>query len=453
VPDRAKDYRPGCMTPRPDPPPGPWLVVGLARSGRAAAALLRARGEEVIATDGAPRERLALDDLPDGVEVVAGVDGVALLERVRAVVKSPGVPATAPVVVAARERGLPVLGELELAWRCVGNEVIAVTGTNGKTTVTELLGHLHRTAGVPVDVVGNVGTAYSSLGLGAHDPAAVVVCECSSFQLEDTLAFAPECAVLLNLESDHLDRHGSLEAYHAAKLRIFAHQGNDDVAVAPEGLGVVDLGGCARRVCVGESPEAELALRADTLWWDSEPLLRVDELALRGPHNVRNAMAAAAAALARGLPLDAVRTGLMTFAGVPHRLEEVVERDGVVYVNDSKATNVAAALVGLASFEVPVHVILGGRGKGEDYAPLRGAVAAHCAAVYLIGEEAGAIGSVLDDGGVPLRDSETLDVAVRQAREAARPGEVVLLSPACASYDQFENFEVRGEAFREAARS
>jgi UDP-N-acetylmuramoylalanine--D-glutamate ligase len=445
------------MSLRPPLPPGPYLVVGLARSGRAAAALLHARGEEVIAVDGAPLERLRADDLPAAVEVHAGVDGVALLERVRAVVKSPGVPPEAPVIAAARARGVPVLGELELAWRCVENEVIAVTGTNGKTTTTELLGHLHRTAGVPVAVVGNVGTAYSSLALEDHDRDAVVVCECSSFQLEDTIFFAPEVAVLLNLESDHLDRHGSLEAYHAAKLKVFANQGNDDVAVAPEGLGVVDLGGCARRVCVGESPEAELSLRAGALWWDREPLLRVEELALRGPHNVRNAMAAAAVALARGLDSDAVRTGLRTFAGVPHRLEEVAERDGVVYVNDSKATNVAAALVGLASFEVPVHVILGGRGKGEDYAPLRDAVAAHCAGgggAYLIGEEAGALRATLGGlDGVPLHDAGTLGAAVAAARAAAAPGQVVLLSPACASYDQFENFEVRGEAFREAARS
>jgi len=442
------------MTPRPPLPPGPYLIVGLARSGRAAAALLRARGEEAIAYDGAPRERLkGLDELPPEVEVHAGGDGVALLERVRAVVKSPGVPAQAPVIAAARERGIPVLGELELAWRCVPNPVIAVTGTNGKTTTTELLGHLHRTSGVPVDVVGNVGTAYSSLALAEHDEGAVVVCECSSFQLEDTIDFAPECAVLLNLESDHLDRHGSIEAYHQAKLKVFANQGNDDVAVAPEGLGVVDLGGCARRVCVGDSPEAELSLRAGTLWWDSEPLLRTDELALRGPHNVRNAMAAAAAALARGLPIDGVREGLRTFAGVPHRLEEVLVRDGVTYVNDSKATNVAAALVALASFEVPLHVIMGGQGKGEDYAPLAPAIAQHAAAVYLIGAEAGALRAALQTSGVALHDSGTLDVAVAAARAAARPGEVVLLAPACTSWDQFENFEVRGEAFREAARS
>jgi UDP-N-acetylmuramoylalanine--D-glutamate ligase len=442
------------MSPRPPLPPGPHLVVGLARSGQAAAALLHARGDEVIAVDQAPADRLRTD-LPDGIEIHAGTDGVALLERVRSVVKSPGVPAQAPVVAAARERGIPVLGELELAWRCVPNEVVAVTGTNGKTTTVELLGHIHRECGVPVAVVGNVGTAYASLALDPHLRAAgddlVVVCEASSFQLEDTIAFAPEAAVLLNLDSDHLDRHGSLAAYHQAKLNVFAHQGNDDVAVAPEGLPIEDLGGCARRVCFGDSPEAELSLRAGTLWWEGDPLVRADELALRGPHNVRNAMAASAVALARGLDIDGVRAALKTFAGVPHRLEEVAVRDGITYVNDSKATNVAAALVALASFEVPVHAILGGRGKGESYAPLRDAVAAHCAGAYLIGEEAGALAETLD-GAVPVQASGDLEAAVAAARAAARPGEVVLLAPACASYDQFDNFEVRGEAFRELAR-
>jgi UDP-N-acetylmuramoylalanine--D-glutamate ligase len=438
---------------RPPLPPGPYLVVGMARSGRAAAALLHARGHEVIATDSAPAAGVP-GDLPPGIELHTATDGVALLERVRAVVKSPGVPSGAPVVAAARARGVPVLGELEVAWRCVPNEVIAVTGTNGKTTTVELLGHLHREAGVPVAVVGNVGTAYSSLALGDPAPVgpdAVVVCEASSFQLEDTEAFAPDAAVLLNLDSDHLDRHGTLEAYHAAKLRIFANQGNDDVAVAAEGLGVEDLGGCARRVCFGDSPEAELSLRAGTLWWDREPLVRADELALRGPHNLRNAMAAAAAALARRLDPDAVRAGLRTFTGVPHRLEEVAQRDGVLYVNDSKATNVAAALVALASFEVPVHAILGGRGKGERYAPLREAVAAHCAAAYLIGEEAPTLRAALE-GATTLHDSGDLGTAVAAARAAAAPGEVVLLAPACASYDQFANFEARGEAFAALAR-
>src|SRR5918998_2477068 len=211
---------------RPQLPPGPWLVVGLARSGVAAARALLDRGEEVLVVDaGAP-------DVPDGIPAVTGTDGLAELEGAAAVVKSPGVPAQAPVVVEARRRGLPVMGELELAWRLVDAEVVAVTGTNGKTTTVELLGEIHRAAGVPVRVVGNVGTAYASLA-GQDVGDAVVVCEASSFQLEDTIAFAPDAAVLLNLEADHLDRHGTLDAYRAAKLEVFARQGPDDVAVAP----------------------------------------------------------------------------------------------------------------------------------------------------------------------------------------------------------------------------
>ena len=210
---------------RPPLPPGPWLVVGLARSGLAALDVLHERGEEAR-----------------GVDRSEGNDSPEALHGVHAVVKSPGVPAQAPVIAQARERGLPVLGEVEFAWRLIPNEFIAVTGTNGKTTTTELIGHIHRDAGRPVAVAGNVGTALSSL-VGRLPQDATVVCEVSSFQLEDAVEFAPEGAVLLNLAPDHLDRHGTFEAYSTAKLRVFAHQGNDDVAVAPLGLGIEDLGG------------------------------------------------------------------------------------------------------------------------------------------------------------------------------------------------------------------
>jgi UDP-N-acetylmuramoylalanine--D-glutamate ligase len=417
--------------------------VGLARSGIAAARLLAARGERVVAVDAGRPEAPGLD----GVEVHTATDGLAHLEHARVVVKSPGVPAQAPVIAAARARGIPVLGELELAWRCVDREVIAVTGTNGKTTTVELLGHLHREAGIPVAVVGNVGTAYASLALEPPPAGTTVICEASSFQLEDSVAFAPEAAVLLNLGADHLDRHGNLAAYHAAKLRLFANQGNDDIAVAPEGLGVEDLGGCARRVCFGEGPEAELALRAETLWWAQEPLMRADEVRLRGPHNLRNAMAAAAVALARGVDPDAVRAALRTFSGVPHRLEEVADRDGILYVNDSKATNVESTLVALRSFEAPVHLILGGQGKDQDFAPLREPVAEHAATVHLIGQDAPRLAAALEGAGPPLHHDGDLERAVASARAAARAGDVVLLSPACASFDQFSDFEQRGRAF------
>jgi len=222
--------------PRPPLPPGPWLVVGLARSGVAASRALAARGETVVAVDaGSP-------PVPGDLAAYLQTDGLAQLAGARAVCKSPGVPREAAVIAAARERGIPMLGELELGWTLLENEFIAVTGTNGKTTTVELLGHIHREAGLPVAVAGNVGTAVSGL-VGELSADAVVVCETSSFQLEDTTYFAPEGAVLLNLDSDHLDRHGTREDYAAAKLRVFAKQGNDDVAVAPSGLGVEDLGG------------------------------------------------------------------------------------------------------------------------------------------------------------------------------------------------------------------
>ena len=433
---------------RPPLPPGPFLVVGLARSGVAAALALRERGEAVIGCDAGDPEVGALRDA--GVDVRLHDDGAALVERARTVVKSPGVPQDAPAVREARRRGRGVIGELELAWRLLAGPWVVVTGTNGKTTTVELLGHLHREAGVPAVVAGNVGTPAASL-VGRLPEGAVVVCEASSFQLEDTEAFAPEGAVLLNLSADHLDRHGTMEAYVRAKLQIFARQGNDDVAVAPCDVEVEDLGGCARRLCFGEEPEAELGQRAGLLWWAQEPLLPVSEIRLRGAHNVRNAMAAAAVALARGLPREAVADGLRSFPGVAHRLEEVGRRDGVVYVNDSKATNVASARAALRSFATPIHVILGGRGKGGGYRELRDDLRAHAAAAYLIGEEAEALAADLEGLGVPLHRSGDLEHAVAAARAAAEPGDVVLLSPAAASYDQFRDYEERGERFRDLA--
>jgi UDP-N-acetylmuramoylalanine--D-glutamate ligase len=400
---------------RPPLPEGPYLVVGLARSGVAALRTLRSLGIAAVGVDrGSPAAASRL------AEVQLGSDGLDLLDAARAVVKSPGVPGQAPVVAAARERGIPVLGELELAWRLLPNELIAITGTNGKTTTAELVGHVHREAGLPVEVAGNVGTALTSL-VGTADPAAVVVCEASSFQLEDTLEFAPEAAVLLNVEPDHLDRHGTFERYRAAKLEAFARQRPEDLAVTD-----LEVPGRARRV----GP-------ADLSGW---------EIGLRGAHNHANAAFAAAVCLERGVPEEAVRAGLRTFRGVEHRLEEVATRDGVLYVNDSKATNVASTIVGLAAFGTRVHLILGGRGKSQDFAPLRAPVAG--AAVYLIGEDGRAIGEAVG-AGTWCGDLET---AVAAAREAARPGEVVLLSPACASFDQFADYEERGRRFKELVR-
>ncbi len=439
---------------RPDLPPGPFLVVGLARSGQAAARLLAERGESVRGVDsGNPKDAGRLSEA--GVEVFLESDGLALLEGTRTVVKSPGVPREAPVIAAALERRIDVVGELELAWRALPNRFVAVTGTNGKTTTVELLGHVYRSAGEPVAVAGNVGTPLSEL-VGQVEPEATVICEASSFQLEDTSFFAPECAVFLNLAPDHLDRHGDLESYLAAKLRIFANQGNDDVAVYnaddPE-LAGIDLGGCARRLafCAGPGPDCEVALAEGTIFYDGEPLLRVAELGLFGEHNVHNAMAAAAAALSMGLDREAVREGLRGFAGVPHRLEPVAEIGGVRFVNDSKATNVASAVVGIRAFESGVHLILGGSEKGEPFAPLLEPVRERCAAAYLTGATAERLAEELAPAaaaGVALHRCDDLEDAVGRAAAAAAPGEVVLLAPACASFDAFENFERRGERFR-----
>ncbi|MEX2107435.1 MAG: UDP-N-acetylmuramoyl-L-alanine--D-glutamate ligase [Solirubrobacterales bacterium] len=444
---------------RPELPEGPFLVVGLARSGCAAARLLLGLGEEVWGVDsGHPDAAAGLS--ADGVEVVLDTDGLAQLDGIRTVVKSPGVPREAPVIVAALERGIDVVGELELAWRAIPNRFVAVTGTNGKTTTVELLGHVYRTAGAPVAVAGNVGTPLSSLAADI-DPDATVICEASSFQLEDAVAFAPECGVFLNLAPDHLDRHADLEAYLAAKLRIFANQGNDDVAVynADEpALAGVDLGGCARRAsfCRVAAPDCEVSLAEGTIFYDGEPLVSAAELGLLGDHNVANAMAAAAAALSMGVDRDAVREGLRSFAGVPHRLELITEVDGVGYVNDSKATNVASAAVGLHAFESGVHAILGGSEKAEPFAPLADPIRETCVACYLIGASADRLAAELAgvvESGVPLYRCADLEDAVRQAAAAARPGDTVLLSPACASFDAFEDFEQRGDRFREIVKA
>jgi UDP-N-acetylmuramoylalanine--D-glutamate ligase len=415
---------------------GPYVVVGLARSGVAAALALRARGEEVIGCDSGSAQDPALAQAAErlsaaGVEVHLDASGDVFAARAGTLIKSPGVPQSEPTVVGARRRGVAVLGELELAWRLLGNEFIAVTGTNGKTTTSEWIGHIHREAAAPVRVVGNVGTAASSLFSETLDPEITVVCETSSFQLEDTLTFAPEAALLLNLAPDHLDRHPSYDDYVAAKLRIFAHQAPEDIAVLPDGLDVAIVGR-GREVRYGSGPEAELA----------------DRITLPGEHNRQNGMAAAAVCLARGIDAGAVAAGLASFPGVPHRLERVVTVNGVAYVNDSKATNVPSTLVALRAFAAGVHLIAGGTGKGQDFTPLAQVVHERCRAVYLIGAAADDIREALRDADVPLQTADDLPAAVALAHEAARPGDTVLLSPACASFDQYRDFEHRGDHFR-----
>lgn len=383
-------------------------MLGLARSGRAASAALAARGVKVVAADR-----------------TLGNDGdVSLLDGADVLVKSPGVPGEAPLVVAARERGVPVWSEIELASRLLPNPILGVTGTNGKTTTTELLGVM-----LGARTAGNVGTALSEL-VERVPPDEWIVCELSSFQLEDVDRFRPRVAVLLNLEPDHLDRHGTFEAYRAAKLRIFENQEEEDVAVVPRGFGPVP--GRGRRVEFDAADELP-----------AEPLIP-------GAHNRENAAAATAAARAAGVDDDRIAQALRTFPGVAHRLELVAERGGVRWVNDSKATNTAAARRALTAFgEAPLHLILGGSLKGERFdAFAQEVAAANVTTAYLIGEAAAPLADDLAYASVPFLLSTTLERAVAAAASAARPGEVVLLSPACASYDQFRDYEHRGEEFR-----
>ena len=379
-------------------------MLGLARSGRAAAAALEAQGTEVVAAD----------------RTLGNDEDVSLLDGVDVLVKSPGVPGEAPLVVAARERGIPVWSEVELASRLLPNPIVGVTGTNGKTTTTELLGAM-----LGARTAGNVGTALSEL-VGAVAPDEWIVCELSSFQLEDVHELAPEIAVLLNLEPDHLDRHGTFDAYRDAKLRVFERAGT---AVVPRGFGPIP--GSARRVeFAGDDP------------LPAEPLIP-------GAHNRENAAAATAAARAAGIDDERIAEALRTFPGVAHRLELVAEIDGVRYVNDSKATNTAAARRALTAYDAPLHLILGGSLKGESFDEFaQDVAAANVLTAYLIGEAADPLAEALTYASVPFLHSTTLERAVEQAASAAQAGEIVLLSPACASYDQFRDYEHRGEEFR-----
>jgi UDP-N-acetylmuramoylalanine--D-glutamate ligase len=396
------------------------LVLGVARSGQAAAAALARRGVTVVAADrsaGADAGRLA----EQGVEVRLGIEEESLLEGVELVVKSPGVPGESPLAAAARAQGLPIWSEVELGYRLLpgSNPLIGVTGTNGKTTTTELLAAILRAAGRRVEVAGNVGTALTDVA-ERIEPGVSVVCELSSFQLEDVHLFACDVAVLLNLEPDHLDRHGSFDAYRDAKLRIFERA---RTKIVPRGLGL------------------------DGIEFAGDDALPAEPL-IPGAHNRENAAAATAAARAAGVGDDAIAHALRTFAGVPHRLEPVRELRGVRYVNDSKATNTAAARRGVAAYDVPLRLILGGSLKGEDFRPFVRDLPSSVRSIYLVGEAADELAAALDAVGRPYVRAGDLVRALSHAAADAEPGDVVLLSPAAASYDQFDNFEHRGETFR-----
>jgi UDP-N-acetylmuramoylalanine--D-glutamate ligase len=438
------------------------VVVGLARSGVAAAELLARRGARVVATDGKPEGELAEEALrlrEKGIRLEAGGHRLASFEAADLVVVSPGVPWSAQELAAARAKGAAVIGELELGYRLLKGRVIAVTGTKGKSTTTAALGAMLREAGGDVRVGGNIGTAVTGLVDGSTD-ATTFVLEVSSFQLEQSDTFHPQVAVFLNLSPDHLDRHASFEEYAQAKARIFARQDERDWAVVnaddPRVLALA-RGGRARRL-----PFAPGGLPGDGAFFAGgqarlrrdgreETLFRRDEVRLPGEHLAADLLAAAAAARVAGAPPEAIARAVRSFRGVEHVLEHVADVRGVAFFNDSKATNVDAARKSLESFDTPLLVILGGKYKGGDFADLAPALAGRGRAVMAIGEARDLVARALSPT-LPVVACDTLRAAVEGALARARPGDTVLLAPACASFDMFRDYAERGRAFKDEVR-
>jgi UDP-N-acetylmuramoylalanine--D-glutamate ligase len=370
-------------------------------------------------------------------------------------VVSPGVPSKLPALEAARARGIPVWSEIELAWRFLRGKLVAITGSNGKTTTTSLVAHILKTSGIHTLVGGNIGVPLLALVESSTD-SSVTVAEISSFQLETIDEFRPEVGAMLNLTPDHLDRHASFEEYAAAKMRMFENQLDRDAAVLnaddPEvakrmpSRPHVYWFSRQKRVASGAFlRDGQIVFRTNG---SEVPLLRRDEVSLRGEHNLENVLAACATAYLGGADPVGIAAGVRTFRGVEHRLEFVAEVGGVSFYNDSKATNVDASLKAIEAFPGPLIVILGGKDKGAPHAPLREPLRQRGRLAILIGASAEKIGSELA-GAVPLADAGTLERAVEMAVEVAQPGDTVLLAPACASFDQFENYEHRGRVFKE----
>jgi UDP-N-acetylmuramoylalanine--D-glutamate ligase len=434
------------------------LVMGLARTGLATALFCAARGAQVTATDEKPESSFATAAAQlrrAGVQLSFGEHSAESVEGQELVIPSPGVPATHPALVHARSEGIPIWSEIELAWRFLRGRLIAITGSNGKTTTTTLTAHILRSAGLNAAMGGNIGTPLISLVDSSND-SSITVAEISSFQLEWISGFRPDIAVLLNITPDHLDRHATLEAYVRAKARIFENQREldaavlnaDDPEVTPLAPGRPRVFWFSRQTRVADGSftlNSHIAFRSKG---EEETLLARGDIGLRGSHNLENVLAAATAArLAGASPADIAR-GVRTFAAVEHRLEFVAEIGGVKFYNDSKATNVDATLKAIEAFEEPLLVILGGKDKGSSYAPLREALARRARRVLVIGAAAEKILRELGES-LPVEHARTLERAVRAAWAQAQTGDVILLAPACASFDQFENFEHRGRVFKE----
>ena len=428
------------------------LVLGLGDTGLSVARWVQRHGGVVRAAD-TRREPPGKKDFLG--EFSGGKFKAALLNGVDLVCISPGLALNQPLIETAITKQIPVVGDIELfAWAAKGKR-IAVTGTNGKSTVTALTGHLLRAAGIDCEVAGNIAPpALEALARRLKPPAAWVL-ELSSYQLETTWSLAPEAAVMLNLSEDHLDRYRGLAEYAAAKARVFQGGGvqvlnrcdSASMALAVPGRTQVTFGLDAPAL-----PE-DFGLEQGWLCRGKEKILQERDLPLAGAHNTSNALAACALAVQAGAPLAALAEGLRSFRGLPHRMQLVAERSGVAWYDDSKGTNVGATTAALSGLGRPAILILGGEGKGQDFSPLAPVVKARAKQVLLIGKDAGAIGRALKNEKIPMEKAKTLEEAVKRAAAIARPGDAVLLSPACASFDMFHDYKHRGEVFAAAVKA
>ncbi|HMH11766.1 MAG TPA: UDP-N-acetylmuramoyl-L-alanine--D-glutamate ligase [Edaphobacter sp.] len=437
------------------------LVVGLGKSGISAALFLRKQGARVTVSDSRSAVSLAKEIpalLEAGIMVESGGHGLLTFRRQDLIVVSPGVPMDTPEVKQVVGFGLPVIGELELASRYLQGQVVAITGSNGKTTTTTLVGKILSDAGLSTLVGGNIGLPVIDL-VEKSTAETTSVLEVSSFQLETIEEFHPKIAVVLNITPDHLDRHGSFEAYAAAKTRITKNQGADDFLVLngeDKATQMVALKTKAqifwfsgrRPIKQGAFVHGESIVFLAREGGKAEPVMPVAEIPLKGAHNVENVLAAVCAARLAGVPAEKIRATVAAFTAVEHRLEFVKSLRGVEFYNDSKATNVDAAMKAVASFKGGIHLILGGKDKNSDYGLMAELLKERVKAVYTIGSAAEKIERQLA-GVVKMVSAGTMQVAVADAAIAAVPGDVVLLAPACSSFDQFENYEHRGQVFRQ----
>ncbi|MGK7345069.1 MAG: UDP-N-acetylmuramoyl-L-alanine--D-glutamate ligase [Candidatus Nitrospinota bacterium M3_3B_026] len=436
------------------------LVIGLARTGLSAARLLDDQGAHVTVTDLRSEESLGefCAALPEKTKkFLGGHEGVPVLDYDLAVI-SPGVPWDAPLPSALREAGVELVSEIELSSTLISAPIIAVTGSNGKSTTTALTGEMLKKAGKRTYVGGNIGAPLADAAGGDYD---WVVAEVSSFQLEGVKTFRPRIGLILNITPDHIDRHGTMAAYAALKNRIYENQGEGDTLILnagapllknimpPTGARILRFG---RDPMTGEGAWVEEGMAVAEFDGERVNLFSLGEMRIKGPSNVENALAASLAALAAGAGPGAIREAVAGFEGLPHRMERVAEVDGVVFINDSKGTNVDATVKSLSGFDNDVVLIAGGSSKGADFGPLASAMRKHAKGVVLIGATAQGIEKALG-GFEPVRRAKDMEVAVAMARQMAAPGDTILLSPACASFDMFKNYEQRGEAFGAAVRS